>query len=53
MKIRFKSGDDLALREILNIPSIIIVVRCVFQGDNQYYPQVYLHECAYEFVNEL
>ena len=35
MKMKFK----------LNIPVCIIAVRSVFQKSNNYYPQVYLHEC--------
>ena len=31
MKIRFKSDDDLPLGKILNIPSLIIVTKSVFQ----------------------
>ena len=53
MKIRFESDDDLSLGKILNVPSLIIVTRSVFQEDNKYYPQVYLHECFYEFVEKL
>ena len=53
MKVRFESNDDLPLGKILNIPNMIIVNRSVFQEDNKYYPHVYLHECGYEFVNEL
>ena len=53
MKIRFESNDDLSLGKILSIPSVIIVTRSVFQEDNKYYPQVYLHECGYEFVKKL
>ena len=53
MKIRFESDDDLPLGKILNILSLIIVTRSVFQEDNKYYPQVYLHECFYKFVEEL
>ena len=41
MKIRFDSDDDLHL----GIPVVIIAV---FQNDNKYYPQAYLHECGYE-----
>ena len=52
MKIRFQSDDDLPLGKILSIPVCIIVAGSVFQEDNNY-PQVYLHECLYEFVNEL
>ena len=49
MKIRFKSDDDLPLGKILSIPVCIIVVGSVFQEDNNYYPQIYLHECLYEY----
>ena len=38
---------------ILSVPSTIIVVESALQKDNKYYPQVCLHECLYEFVNEL
>ena len=49
MKISFGSDDDLPLGKILIIPKMIIVVRSVFQEDNNYYPQVCLYECLYEF----
>ena len=48
MGVTFKSNDDLPLGKILNIPICIIVVGSVLQKDNNYYPQVYLHECGYE-----
>ena len=35
----------------LSILSMIRVVGSVFQ-EGMYYPQVCLHECAYEFINE-
>ena len=53
MKIEFESDDNLPLGKILSISSITIVTRSVFQEDNKYYSQVYLHECAYESVGEL
>ena len=48
MKIKFESHDDLPLSKILSIPVCIITVRPVFQDNNNYYPQVHLHECLYE-----
>ena len=51
-KIRFESDDDLPLGKILSIPVCIIAVGSVFQEDNNYYPQVYLHECLYEFEHK-
>ena len=44
MKIMFESDDDLPFGEILSIPACIIAAGYVFQENNNYYPQVYLHE---------
>ena len=48
MKIRFDLNDDLPLGKILSIPICAIGVKSVFENDNKYYPQVYIHECGYE-----
>ena len=48
MTIKFESDDDLPLDKILSIPVCIITVGSVFQENNNYYPQVHLHECLYE-----
>ena len=40
LKIRFESDDDLPLGKMLNIPSLVIVTRSVFQEDNKDYSQV-------------
>ena len=47
--ITFEPDDDLPLGNILNIPVCVIIVRSVFQESNKYYPQVFLHECFYEY----
>ena len=52
MKVRFKTGDNLPLNEILNIPTCITDTTCVLQEDSKYFPQVYLEKCSYEFVNK-
>ena len=44
IKIGFESDDDLPLGKILSIAGMIIDVGSVFQEDNKYYPQIYLHE---------
>ena len=49
IKAKFESNDDLPLGKILNIHVCIIVVKSVFQRDNNYYPQVLLYECLYEY----
>ena len=50
IKARFESNDDLPLGKILNIPVCIIVAKSIFQRDNNYYPQVLLYECLYEYA---
>ena len=52
MKIRFESDDELPLGEILSILVCIITVGSVFQENNSYYPQLYLHEYLYEYEYE-
>ena len=49
IKVRFASNDDLPFGKILNIPVCILVVKSVFQRDNNYYAQVLLYECLYEY----
>ena len=49
MKIKFKSDDNLPLVKILNIPVSTIAVRSVIQENNNYYPQVHLRKCLYEY----
>ena len=49
MKARFESNDDLPWGKILNILVCIIVANSVFQRDNNYYRQVLLYECLYEY----
>ena len=49
MKARFESNDDLPLNKILNIPVYIMIVNSVFQEDNNYYSEVLLYECLYEY----
>ena len=47
-KVWFESNDDLPLSKILNIPVCIIIVKSVFQKDNNYYPQALLYECLHK-----
>ena len=48
MKIKFDSGDELPLNKIIEISSMIIVVRAVFYENNKYYSQNFLDECLYK-----
>ena len=48
MKIKFKLDDNLTLNKQLKLPTMIIVVRSVFEDDGKFYPQIYLDKCLYE-----
>ena len=47
MKIKFNVDGELPLNKT-EIPSMIIVGRAVFYGNNKYYSQVYLDKCQYK-----
>ena len=51
-KINFNSDDELPdelpLNKMIEIPSIIIVLRAIFHENNKHYPQVFLDEYLYE-----
>ena len=49
MKIKFELDDDLPLGKILNIPVCKITT---ISQEKKYYPQVYLHECLYEYEDD-
>ena len=55
-KIRFKTNDDLPLNRIINIPVCVcvcvVIVSSVFKEDNEYHPQVLLHDCFYEYEED-
>ena len=40
MEIRFNSEGDLALEKILRM-YIEVLIRCAFNNNNKYYPQVF------------
>ena len=45
MKLKFDLDNELLLNKIIEIPSMIVVVRAVFHENNKYYPQFFLNEC--------
>ena len=49
MKIRFGSDDDLPLGKTFNVVDMITAVASVLETDGKYYPQIFLHECGYEY----
>ena len=48
MKIKLNLDDELPLNKMIEIPSMITVVRAVFYKNNKCYPQVSLDECLYQ-----
>ena len=44
MKIKFKTNDDLPLSKIINIPVCVVIVSSIFKENDEYYPQVLLHD---------
>ena len=45
MEIKVNSDDELPLNKMIEIPSMIIVVKVAFHENNKYYPQVFLDVC--------
>ena len=48
MNIKFSSNDNLPLKKTLELLSMIIVVRFVFNDSNKCYPQVLLDDFLYK-----
>ena len=49
MKIKFKANDDLQLNKIINILVCVVIVSSIFKKDNEYHPQILIHDCFYEY----
>ena len=50
MKNKVNSDDELPLNKKIEIPTMTIVVRAIFPGNNKYYLQVFLEECLYKLL---
>ena len=48
MKIKFNRDNNLPLKEPLKLHLLTIIVRCIFEEDGKFYPQLYLGDCLYE-----
>ena len=40
MKTKFNSDEELPLNKMIEIPSMVVVVRAIFLQNNKYYPEV-------------
>ena len=47
-KLRFSSDVDLPLNMLIQFHSLTIVINCVIEKGNKYYPEVYLDGCLYK-----
>ena len=47
-KLRFSFNVDLPLNKLIEFRMLTIVIKCVIEKDNKYYPESYLDECLYE-----
>ena len=47
--MKFNLYDELRLNKRIEVPTMaIVVIRAIFQENNNYYPQVFLDECLYK-----
>ena len=53
MNVRFKTNDDLPLNKIINIPVCVVILSGIFKEDSEYHPQVLLHDCFYEYKENI
>ena len=53
MKIKFKTMDDLPLSKMINIPVCVVIISSIFKENNEYHPQVLLHDCFYEYEENI
>ena len=51
LELRVNTDDDLPLNKPLKFPTLAIIIRCVFQGDEALYPQIYLDACFIKNFN--
>ena len=48
MKIKVNTDDRLPLNKLLKMHLLTIIVRCIFEENGKFYPQIYLEHCLYE-----
>ena len=49
-KLRFDSDLYLPLDTLIEFHSLTIIVSCVIEKDNEYYPEIYLDTCLYRKI---
>ena len=49
-KIGVNTDDDIPLNKQLKVPTLTIIIRCIFQNGKKLCPQIYLDDCLYESI---
>ena len=52
MKIKFDSECDLPLNKAQKFHILTVIIRHVFEKDNEYYPQIFVGDCLYDITVE-
>ena len=47
-RIAVNTDDDILFNKKIRFPSLIIIIRCIFQNNKKLCPQIDLDECLYE-----
>ena len=47
-KIKFLTDDSLPLGKLIYLPTLTVVIRCIFKQNGNFYPQVYLDDALYQ-----
>ena len=47
-KIRFVNNNNLPIEKLIYFPTITVVIRCVLEQGELFYPQVYLDDALYQ-----
>ena len=48
MKIKSTTNDNLPLNKPLKLHLLTIIIRCTFEEDGKFYPQLYFDDCLHE-----
>ena len=48
MKFKFNTDDDIPLNKMTYFSTIAVIIRCVFEKNDVYYPQVYSDDCLHQ-----
>ena len=47
-RIGVDTDDDIPVNKQIKFPTLIIIIRCVFQSHKKLCPQIYLDKCLYQ-----